>query len=72
MSDNSFRIAQLRCMHDTMCFANDENLYMRWVTYGVPDCPSEDDFESIAECDESYNETVDLFVRLVAHKGFRG
>ena len=66
-----FRIAQLKAMHNVICKANDETLYMSWITCGVPDCPQDDDFEFIAEDDERYNETVDLFVKLVSKKGYR-
>lgn len=65
------RIAQLKAMHELMTSANDEELYMTWITLGVPDCPSEDDFESIAEDDEMYNECFDLFAGLIANEGFR-
>ena len=42
------RKAQLKAMHEVMCNTNDEGLYMRWISLGVPDCPTEDDFEFIA------------------------
>ena len=65
------RITQLKAMHELMMSANDEELYMTWIILGVPDCPSEDDFEYIAEDNESYNECFDLFAGLIADKGFR-
>lgn len=65
------RMEQLELMHCLMMKANDENLYMRWVTIGPPDDPSEDDFEFIAEDDERYNECCDLFIKLVSKAGFR-
>ena len=64
------RIIQLRAMHSLMQYANDEMIYMNWI-YLMPDCPSEEDFESIAIDDEQYNECFDKFVRLIAHKGNR-
>jgi len=66
-----FRVAQLKAMHEVMKNANDENIYMSWVTYGVPDCPNEDDFEYIAEDNDSYNEICDLFVELVSKRNYR-
>ena len=59
------RMAQLKAMHELMCNANNELIYMSWITTGVPDCPSEDDFQYIATDDDSYNECFDLFVRLI-------
>ena len=64
------RINQLKAMHDLMCEANDENIYMTWI-YLMPDCPSKEDFESIAIDDEQYNECFDLFVKLIAKNGNR-
>lgn len=73
MSDYTveMRMTQLKAMHEVMLNANDEILYLSWVTGGVPDCPSDDDFESIAEDNDSYNETCDLFAELVKDEGYR-
>lgn len=65
------RIAQLKAMHQLMVYANNENIYMSWITTGVPDEPMEEDFEWIAEDDQAYNECFDLFVKLIALKGNR-
>lgn len=65
------RIVQLKLMHELMMNANDEGIYMAWIICGVPDCPREEDFESIAEDDEAYNECFDLFVKLIADKDNR-
>ena len=65
------RIAQLKAMHEVMINANDESIYVSWISCGVPDCPQEDDFEFIAEDNEEYNEVVDLFVELIQRKGYR-
>ena len=65
------RIKQLKAMHEVMINANDENIYMSWISCGVPDCPREDDYEFIAEDNEEYNEVIDLFVELVQRKGYR-
>ena len=65
------RIEQLKAMHSLMQNANDEEIYMSWITLGVPDEPIEEDFESIAEDDESYNDCFDLFTGLIADRGCR-
>ena len=64
------RITQLKAMHQLMLEANDENIYMTWI-YLMPDCPSKEDFESIAIDDEQYNECFDLFVKLIVKDGNR-
>ena len=64
------RMSQLKAMHDLMCEANDENIYMTWI-YLAPDCPSDEDFKNIALSDKSYNEAFDLFVKLIAKSGNR-
>lgn len=64
------RVKQLKAMHELMIQANDESIYMSWI-YLMPDCPSEEDFESIAIDDEQYNECFDKFVRLIAKPGNR-
>lgn len=64
------RINQLKAMHDLMCEANDEYIYMAWINV-MPDCPSEEDIRSIALDDALYNECFDLFVKLIAKKGNR-
>ena len=64
------RVAQLKAMHQLMCEANDESIYMTWI-YTVPDCPSDEDFIDIAMDDEQYNECFDKFVRLIAKNGNR-
>ena len=64
------RVKQLKAMHELMCNANNEGIYMSWI-YTVPDCPSEDDFIYIAMDDEQYNECFDKFVRLIQKDGNR-
>lgn len=64
-------IEQLKSMHDLMLLANDEEIYATWIVTGIPDEPTEEDFSSIAEDEQSYNEVFDLFVRLIALKGNR-
>ena len=64
------RIKQLKAMHELMMLANDEDIYMAWI-YTMPDEPSEDDFNYIAENEEAYNECFDEFVRLIKYKDNR-
>lgn len=64
------RINQLKAMHDLMCEANDEYIYIAWINV-MPDCPSEEDIRYIALKDDDYNECFDLFVKLIAKSGNR-
>lgn len=59
-----YRIEKLKAMHEMILNINDESYYMTWI-YIVPDCPSEYDFEDIAEDVEMYNEVEALFKRLI-------
>ena len=64
------RMAQLKAMHELMCNANDEELYMSWICL-MPDGATEEDFKDIAFDDDLYNECFDLFVDLIKYKGNR-
>lgn len=57
------RVKLLKLMHEIMMNMNHEEAYMTWI-YIVPDEPSDDDFEYIAEDDDDFNEVVELFQRL--------
>lgn len=65
------RVEQLKLMHKLMTMANDENLYMTWITGWIPDEPQEEDFVSVAEDDKEYDETLQMFSQLIAKKGYR-
>ena len=59
------RIELLKCMHKAIMNIDDETAYMHWIVLGVPDEPQENDFDYIAEDDESFIECVKLFCNLV-------
>ncbi len=59
------RVAQLKAMHELMLNVNDEEIYMTWIMGWIPDEPIEDDFIDCAKNDDNYNETFDLFIRLI-------
>lgn len=54
-------VQTLKIMHAVMQSMNNENAYMSWI-YVMPDEPSEDDFEWLAEND--FKETEDFFNRV--------
>lgn len=51
----------LKDMHQYIIEIGDEDIYIDWVTLAVPDEPTEEDFESIAEDDEMWIKTCELF-----------
>ena len=55
------RIEQLRIMDAFIHSVNNEELIDSWLTYGVPDEASEDDYRFIAKDDEAYKECVRIF-----------
>ena len=59
------RVIQLKAMDDFIHSVNNEELIDEWLTYGVPDEASKDDYYSIAEDDELYNDCVKIFIRTV-------
>ena len=65
------RVKQLKAMQELMINANDERIYMTWITGWIPDCPMEEDFVDCAENDDWYNETFDLFVKLIGRNDCR-
>lgn len=60
----TYRIRKLKAMHEMILNIDDEDYYMTWICT-VPDCPSEYDFEDIAEDVDMYNEVEELFKRLI-------
>ena len=59
------RVKVLKSMHCIMEFMNDERAYYNWVVEGVPDCPSEEDYISMAEDDEMFNDSVVWFEKVL-------
>lgn len=59
------KIDLLKAMHIVMLNANDETCYYHWILTGVPDAPSEEDFEYIAKDKEAFKYVVNLFCNLV-------
>lgn len=59
-----YRIRKLKAMHEMVLNIDNEEYYMTWI-YTIPDEPSKEDFEDIAEDIETYNEAEELFKRLI-------
>lgn len=61
------RIADLKAMHRIIISCNDETYYWNWVSYGwIPDEPTEEDFEYVADNEEAWVETCDRFGRYIS------
>lgn len=60
------RIDMLKDMHTVVLHHDgDEEMYYDWITCAVPDQPSEDDYEFIANSDEEMNYVGEYFVKLI-------
>ena len=59
------RYELMKSMHNVICAMNNEEAYFRWV-YIVPDCPTDEDLQDIAEDDEEFEEVCMFFRELVA------
>ena len=58
------RIKMLKEMNKYIIEMGDEEIWMDWITLGVPDEPSEDDYEFIAENDDEWTDVCGLFGKL--------
>lgn len=65
MTENEIKVLKMNLlggMHSFMISGvQDEVLQDVWLTYGIPDEPTEEDLESIAEDYEVFSEIVRLF-----------
>ena len=69
MTENEIKVLKMNLlggMHDYMMnVVQDEDLQEEWLTNAVPDEPSEEDLEEIAEDAQEFVRTVRLFGSLV-------
>ena len=59
------RITLLKQMNEYIINLGDEEIWMHWIYVGVPDEPSEDDYEFIAENEEEWLDVCKIFGQLV-------
>ena len=57
----------LQQMHNFILNIGDEEIYEEWVTSCVPDEPSEDDYEFIANDEILWNEITEKFIQIIKH-----
>lgn len=62
------RIKLLKEMNTYIIEMGDEEIWATWITLGVPDAPSEDDYDFIAENDDEWNDVCGLFGRLAVEE----
>ena len=51
----------VRSMHTLILELNNEGAYEEWISVAVPDCPSDEDYEFIAEDEDCFVTTVNAF-----------
>lgn len=61
----NLRLQLTHQMHNYIMNTGDENIYAVWMTEGIPDCPSEEDFEYYANDPFEFRELCELFGQLV-------
>ena len=59
------RMNLLQQMHNFILSIGDEEIYEEWVTFCVPDEPSEDDYEFIANDEILWNEITEKFIQII-------
>lgn len=61
------KVEFIKALNELMLGTTDEDLLEVWFMNGVPDCPSQEDFEFIANNEESFDDVVNCFIRLSKH-----
>ena len=59
------RIEIAKAMNKYIINLGDEEIWESWITLGIPDCPSEEDYEFIASDDDEWTDLCKLFGILV-------
>ncbi len=54
-------VAQLKLMHSVMQSMNNEDAYFSWITTGVPDGATKEDYIDIASNPEEFDDCLELF-----------
>ena len=58
------RIELLKQMNQYIIDLSDEEVWLEWITEGVPDEASEDDYDFIASNEDEWLDTVKIFANL--------
>ena len=71
--ERATRLELLHNMHNIVLHLNNENAYYNnWIVYGMPDEPTEDDFEYIADNLDEFKDITTAFYKVVASYGKDG
>ena len=62
------RVELLKAMNTIILNENDEDVGDYWFSVGIPDNPSEEDYESIAEDDEAFIDICKKFMIFMRNK----
>lgn len=60
-----YRKRTLKAMDAFIDAIGDEEILETWLTYGIPDCANDSDFDYIATYDEEYSSVLALFKSIV-------
>lgn len=63
--DMILRMNILGGMNEFVSDLSDEDILENWITFGVPDCATEDDLKAIAEDDECFADVCECFAKIV-------
>lgn len=66
------KVEFIKALNEIVLGLGDEDLIDLWLMNGVPDQPSEEDFEFIANDQESFDDLINLFVRLSKYISIEG
>ena len=61
------KVEFIKALNEIILGLGDEDLIEPWLMCGVPDQADESDFEFIANDQKSFDETVNLFVKMSKH-----
>ena len=65
MKTRERRIAELKKMNENIINLGDEMIWWDWIGFAVPDKPSEEDYEFIADDIEEYMSVVRYYEKLM-------
>lgn len=65
MKTRERRIAELKKMNENIINLGDEMIWWDWIGFAVPDEPSEEDYEYIADDFEEYMSVVRYYEKLM-------
>ena len=65
MKTRERRIAELKKMNENIINLGDEMIWWDWIGFAIPDEPSEEDYECIADDFEEYMSVIRYYEKLM-------